>query len=1829
MVDVDGNKIFTHSYSNYAHRLVARMKNAEFLQRMSDSFKALPFYEHLPLVQILVDKDFPLNNFDLDIINGIQRAEEDTKKFDALTPDSLEWTKINAFYNQRRKYGLYMMPALSDSPQNGFMKFTKFFGAMDNAEFWEHMFSVVLQEYSRNQYLEKNPKVLSELDYVSKRMKENKYVLSPFMQRSDLYDADPNTIKEEVIQAAKDYYRVKVDNYINKLVDMGLLTRMPDGSYENAKLNSKIDKSEIQGVITDYYLNSAFMTSQMISLFSGDPIFYKSNNDWQKRNKQIWSPALFLDTQNINEYYGTITIMDALSDTKSDNPKLHKLYESLFGEHPFSDLIMSKLKENNLTDAASFITIGRYREIMQGLNRWTEDHQYIYDAVKANQKLPMNKINKFYSDFWSTFSVIKPFDFQNLDEMIIDDERYVMNNPYQVKRAEIPIIPQLLTDNEKNSEIAKAMVKLEEMESKYNMYFALNFESAVKVGGHNKYTSLNSFINSDGDQIVKLRNDRYGFQVEVPEHFIYTDNNFGTQIMKLIMADNDIDAVFTEKEIPNLSNIFTPEEIAEGITFDKVLNKYQTTIGHILQNNFTKLKGELNNIRATKRLLWTNGLSNKLPSHYFEAIGNPNTDEEPALPLWFMGWGKKNEQIVSSTLKNKVLKLKPPGMSLVNMSAVGSEDLKIKVDDNGSVTYEARLPWWVGGYFGDLMSDDKGNLSIQKFREKLGKERAKEIEDILSALFYRIPTEHKHSMFKIEIVGFTHPLMGGVIQLPAEATTISGFDFDVDKLYGFISSLELVREVKENGKKGKVIDIKRVTYTPEDILTGRASEKQMWNAVLDLMKGMLSHPNVTDQVLEPSSFDDLKDISYRVYLSKKGTKGLLEIDENGNYLIPFKQVKNMIEEEKLDLQLPDVQSEYIMRNNVGKALIGFFANHNTAHAYFQQIDALIIEDQEKNKTLPSFNGVKANYLSGKKTLDNKRYISKILAAFLAAATDNAKDPIASFMNLNLETVDTFAFLLRLGFNPNDVILFMSQPVISDPSIISNIEDVRKYFKKDILPTIAKIRNIRTDMLIVDLNETKSFYESVKRLRDLQAKTSPALYEAELEKHALKYEAFLTSQYYLRMTYEEMHRLANNLGNVSSAIKVENTSNRSTLSDAVVMRDKLDIRIQQAGKYFTGLSSLYRIPLIQSYYRIGLIEALDIFKELFPWGKLLFDTNRKVIRNNKGKDLTSVEMEHIHYSLLTYIASGFEFFDIKKSEESSHKEGEKLANNNSIVVSLHERLKNYIEENPNSEFIPFLRRFVIRKRRLIKRGQDSEFFQTIEFYRNGLNSIDRQMITDMWEAMLGSDKPQEKKLAEDLIYYAYKKTGFTIGPLSFMDYVPTSFYMNLKDSNGNSFVDYMKSKIDEMSAPGSEQADKFQQQYIRNNINKRGKYYKLIPSVIDSDTDYEFEISMDGDKPMMLNIKNPSEKFNTLSGKLNGFFLPTRFVKHKSKGRTYLYEIYNETKNDEGESILMYKIVPTLGFNNHYVEYDINSNLERSYISKLDRVNDALGFEKWAEKNNIHEPKQIEPSQIENIDDQEFADLEQFEPQEETETPTTVTPKFRIPMDFEDGTGGRKMLPQFAGKSTIELIKEGFRTATSRDRSKSYNQQDIQVGDIIEFYANSGKSKGQSVLVRVTKAPYKLSEIDAETWSKLEGWEPSRFEELKNKGYEQFQYELVEVNQKPQPKPSIKKDSVDNLLNSMQLSLFDDTDQNEESEESNINDSALDILAGFQLKSQKDIDTAFNELVDYFATNWENIEANKKAMLLNELGVGNREDLSKLPINENTNKLLTKIKCIKI
>ena len=100
----------------------------------------------------------------------------------------------------------------------------------------------------------------------------------------------------------------------------------------------------------------------------------------------------------------------------------------------------------------------------------------------------------------------------------------------------------------------------------------------------------------------------------------------------------------------------------------------------------------------------------------------------------------------------------------------------------------------------------------------------------------------------------------------------------------------------------------------------------------------------------------------------------------------------------------------------------------------------------------------------------------------------------------------------------------------------------------------------------------------------------------------------------------------------------------------------------------------------------------------------------------------------------------------------------------------------------------------------------------------------------------------------------------------------------------------------------------------------------------------------------------------------------------------------------------------------------------------------------------------------------------------------------------------RMRPELRGKTTMDLIFDGKRTATTRDTAWK-----VKAGDIIDFVGDDG----MVARVQVTKAPYRLPAPNnpehlrklSDRWSELEGWDPSLYESMVGKW--QFQYNLVD------------------------------------------------------------------------------------------------------------------------
>ena len=279
----------------------------------------------------------------------------------------------------------------------------------------------------------------------------------------------------------------------------------------------------------------------------------------------------------------------------------------------------------------------------------------------------------------------------------------------------------------------------------------------------------------------------YGIQTQTPEHIIDHEQLLGTQIRKLIGADITPGTMLSVGDVN-----MTAEEwwkVYNGILVDNIAQSYEdvyerfATPEALEQLLVETIKG---NDRYPNDLLNAVRLVDEL-----DASGRPTGNKRFNIPLFDLGTAELVESLVNSIIKDNVTKQKIRGGSCIQVSSFGlSDKLKVKynTDENGKthVEYmECYMPAYAKEFYQAFMKKtDDGNyiLDMKDFPEELR-----------YAIGYRVPTEDKYSMAPLKIVGFLPQQNGSAIMLPAEITTLSGSDFDVDKMYIMLPEFDVIR----------------------------------------------------------------------------------------------------------------------------------------------------------------------------------------------------------------------------------------------------------------------------------------------------------------------------------------------------------------------------------------------------------------------------------------------------------------------------------------------------------------------------------------------------------------------------------------------------------------------------------------------------------------------------------------------------------------------------------------------------------------------------------------------------------------------------------------------------------------------------------------------------------------------------------------------------------------------------------------------------------------------------------------------------------------------------
>lgn len=1022
------------------------------------------------------------------------------------------------YFSERQKspnsqYAYYPVFILGDSGVSKFIKAKRY----SAQEILDGLYDVYRQERRRMALTSAANTKLKEGGYSlieNFSSKENEYTALPFLNKD--YKSPDGTVgkyaamigenpsKQEVVKAIQAYMEEAVNSFKTSLNNLGLLETK---EVYNPKTNKKevqyvYFSQEVNGnksideVIADYYWNTKFATIQQLQLFTIDPAFYKGTKDLQKRYKEIHAPGSVLSLE-ARDFDGNLYSEDGIErcvyfddinlNAEVSNPEFMKAIEAKFGKN---SPVYKAYTKNTLTDGQGYRTLESYRKVMGMAGKWTQEMENVYNTIKQlraeygkDAQIPSDKLTEI-ANMSVVFQPIKPYMY-TIENLAVNSTDK-LKIPVQHKYAEAVLIPELLPAGSKLRDMAYWM------ESKG--VDLVGSTKIVKVGGFgstdiSKASNAQELSNAlDKAYIHQLSYGDYRIQTNVPEH-INSSQLFGTQVKKLIMANIKMDDYHYENYVGGKKVNLGGKYGEVRLNGRNLVSFYNSLIVANILKSYDLFANEVSDIKKLSDKLLQTTINNSRESMDNMLAYSLTGDDKFLVPLFEGALEHDSSAMLFSIFKKRVNKQSIKGGSAVQVSAMGikgyeeSGDLHYVVDPNNpnNILYaECEIPWdisytdingkEVALEFSDYCNED-GTLKTDKDGNTL---LEKKFPNALSILAYRIPTERDYSMINLRVKRFSQKTAGGTIKVPAQGTTIAGFDFDIDKLY-FMRNEYRQRELSSS----EVAEIWKEFYETypniKDVLKEAREEDteslnrlyKYWDkaglpysykeafAQFIADRGYISFESYD---FSKSSLDNTRAarnnmlikliqerlMDYETFEQRYTPGGFANASKAARTLreLLFGNLEGIVSRETVDFnaiaeRAKDSKSDpepnydpsdpmtiitYNQQNQVAGKLIGIFANQNTNHAFSSLMSEFTLKDPIR------FAGHSYNdLLHAPKGID----VDLNVAEFLAASVDAVKDPVLNFLNLNTITADAGAVLARIGYTTQEIGLLFNQPIIKE------------------------------------------------------------------------------------------------------------------------------------------------------------------------------------------------------------------------------------------------------------------------------------------------------------------------------------------------------------------------------------------------------------------------------------------------------------------------------------------------------------------------------------------------------------------------------------------------------------------------------------------------------------------------------------------------------------------------------------------------------------------------------------------------------------------------------
>lgn len=640
------------------------------------------------------------------------------------------------------------------------------------------------------------------------------------------------------------------------------------------------------------------------------------------------------------------------------------------------------------------------------------------------------------------------------------------------------------------------------------------------------------------------------------------------------------------------------------------------------------------------------------------------------------------------------------------------------------------------------------------------------------AMGYRIPAQGQASTAALKVVDLYPEQIGDTITLPDEFTSLTGSDFDIDKLFvarynydkngnriKFETKEDYTNRLREAGLDDETI-VRKVYERYNGKTDFEANSKEAnENMLLDMYISVISNPLNFAEARQP--LDTVTD-----YLKDTILKEVDTITGQGK----------RTSKSQLYYATPAFQSRTKAELNGGKFGIGPFALAN-AHQVLTQLVKLRFKP---NKILRDY-GISNLY--GIQSNDrNKINILDWLSALINAHVDVAKDPYIIRLNVRKLTFNMTNFLIRSG-KGESTFYFLPQQILKDFAIeydkysgFYNVDTQNKnpeslayrtiwntYFEK-----AKSLSKGKYDQLLDFLNDKGVGVKQREKMFDVNY----------LKKQLKKEETFdwYYNQLLIMKTYQELNPFSRSLSELTtlSQIDTKRFGNNFGLQSAFLDKWKQFMVEQQV---FEDPIKVFSNTFLGKKMQDALIFPRIAFQNTMIRLTPEFENLRTLIEfYTKGYAISDdTYINNITRSMEATYKAGF--FN-KYLAENGIKLSSLLGGPNSISKRL-DRIKSDVRSGKYPDLLSSDGSFenVLIDNIFSRPKEDTTELNGPDFIaykpnKSGDNNLENEIIR-AWEELWDSDYQEIRDFAKDLALYAFYTSGDAFGKNNIFRYVPNS------------------------------------------------------------------------------------------------------------------------------------------------------------------------------------------------------------------------------------------------------------------------------------------------------------------------------------------------------------------------------------------------------------------------------------------------------------------------